>query len=159
MENHQTRLKASLSSLKEYSEYDALFILPNNDAGYREIIDHVKNSGYKYVKTLPIKDYVNLLKRSIALVGNSSSGIHGTSVLTAPTINMGSRQNARLRSNNVFDAGYSKEEIVQRIAEAIKWRGEKANKVYGEGNSAKKIVDILERADISKKIIQKQITY
>ena len=35
----------------------------------------------------------------------------------------------------------------------------KANKVYGEGNSAKKIVDILERADISKKIIQKQITY
>lgn len=153
------QIKETISALKEYSEYDALFILPNNDAGYREIIDQITNSGYKYVKALPIKDYVNLLKRSVALVGNSSSGIHETPTFDIPTVNVGSRQNARLRSNNVFDAGYSKEEIVKCIAEAIKWKGKKAQKVYGEGNSAKKIVNILENADISEKIIQKQITY
>ena len=49
-----------------------------------------------------------------------------------------------------------KEEIVQRIAEAINGEEKKANKVYGEDNSCEKNSRYLERADISKKIIQKQ---
>ena len=153
------QIKETISALNEYSDYDALFILPNNDAGYREIISQITNSGFKYVKALPIKDYVNLLKRSIALIGNSSSGIHETPTFDIPSVNIGSRQSSRLRSNNVFDAGNSKREIIKSIAEAITWKGNKALKVYGEGNSAKKIVNILEKADISEKIIQKQITY
>lgn len=153
------QIKETISALDKFTDFDILFILPNNDAGFSEIINEIKNTNFKYVKALPIMDYVNLLKRASCLIGNSSSGIHETPTFNIPTVNIGSRQNARLRSNNVFDANYDRIEIFSAIQKALLWKGNIANKVYGRGDSSKKIVKILENSDISNKIIQKQITY
>ena len=108
---------------------------------------------------LGIADYVNLLKRSSGLIGNSSSGIHETPTFNIPTINIGSRQSGRLRSNNVFDSNYNKDEIIEAIKSAIDWQGSIADKVYGKGNSSSQIVKYIKELDISSNIIQKQITY
>lgn len=141
------------------SGIDSLFILPNNDAGYSPISKAVKNSGVKYIETLPLEDYVNLMKRSKALVGNSSSGIHETNIFNVPTINIGSRQNGRLRSNNVIDVGYDENEILHAIKKLELLQNLDFEKPYGNGNSAKIIVELLSKIDISQKIIQKRITY
>ena len=47
----------------------------------------------------------------VACVGNSSSGIKETPAFGCPTVNIGSRQNARLRGNNVIDTSYNQREI------------------------------------------------
>lgn len=148
----------TIKAIKE-SGKDALVILPNNDAGHSEIIKEIKNSGLKSVETLSIEDYVNLLKRTIALVGNSSSGIHEASTFDKIAINIGTRQNGRLRSSNVIDVNYEKTEILKALKFAIGSDQRTYEKPYGNGNSAKEIVKILEKIDLTKINIQKTITY
>ena len=156
--NSKNQILNTVKAVKK-SGVDALFILPNNDAGFSEIINVVTNSGFKHVETLPLKDYVNLMKRSIALIGNSSSGIHETASFDVYTINIGTRQQGRLRSNNIIDVDYDEDEIYKAI-EDIKTRTKvKFEKIYGDGDSSKKIVDLLKTLSIDKEIIQKQITY
>ena len=141
------------------SQIEAIIVLPNNDAGFSKIMENIKNSKLKFVETLSIDDYVNLLKRSSGLIGNSSSGIHETATFNIPTINIGSRQQGRLRSNNVIDVNYDKDEIINAINKSKVMKGKDFHKIYGFGDSSEKIVKLLKTLDISNKIIQKQITY
>ena len=141
------------------SKIDVLIILPNNDAGYSNIYKKITSSNLKYVDSLSIKDYVNLLKRSKGLIGNSSSGIHETNTFDVPTINIGTRQAGRLRSANIIDTGYDKNEILSAIQYCKNLPKKSYEKIYGEGDSAKKIVELLKTLPLDKSIIQKQITY
>ena len=143
----------------EESGLDSLYILPNNDYGHSSIFKMIKDSGVKYVETLSLKEYVNLMKNAAVLIGNSSSGIHESNVFNVPTVNIGSRQNGRLRASNVIDVDYSKDDILAAIRKSRIMRNEPCSKPYGDGSSAARIVDLLLTLDLSENIIQKQITY
>jgi GDP/UDP-N,N'-diacetylbacillosamine 2-epimerase (hydrolysing) len=145
----------------EQAGINALIILPNNDAGYSSIVKKIKNSNIKSVKSLSIKEYVNLLRYSNGLIGNSSSGIHEAASFDIPVINIGTRQQGRLRPLNVIDVDYSTDEIVDAIFRCQAIKKDKTNFInpYGDGKSAYKIVDLLKKIDIGEKIIQKRITY
>ncbi len=154
----ESQIKITINAIIK-SKINVLIILPNNDAGYSKIMSTIKSSNINFVDSLSIKDYVNLLKRSKALIGNSSSGIHETATFNIPTINIGTRQNGRLRSNNVIDVDYNTDEIFDAIKKCEKLSLREYNKIYGNGDSAEKIVDLLKKIDVSNNIIQKQITY
>jgi len=146
------------------SGVSALIICPNNDAGHSSIVKKIKETNIQYVATLSLVDYVNLLRHSSMLIGNSSSGIHETATFKIPTINIGSRQSGRLRAENVIDAGYNKEEIKKAIEACLTSHSflegcEKCINPYGSGDSAQKIIQLLKTIDISKRIIQKRILY
>ena len=158
IEDSQWQILQTLEAINE-SEIEALIILPNNDAGFSNIISRIKSSKIKYVDSLSIEDYVNLLKRSKGLIGNSSSGIHETATFNIPTINIGTRQQGRLRSNNVIDVGYEKEQIKAAIKKAMAMKGKTFEKIYGEGNSGVKIIKLLKEINLDRDVIQKQITY
>ena len=159
-ENSKEQILITIAALKK-TKVNVLIILPNNDAGHSKIIKELKNSNFKFVESLNLNQYVNLLKRSSGLIGNSSSGIHETSSFDIPTINIGTRQMGRLRPKNVIDVNHNEEEITNAIQECITI---KKNKIqfenpYGDGKSSKKILDIIKKLDLSKNIIQKRITY
>lgn len=154
----ESQISTTLDAIIE-SGIEVLIILPNNDAGYSNILKKIVSSKLKYVDSLSIKDYVNLLKRSKGLIGNSSSGIHETNTFDIPTINIGTRQAGRLRSDNIIDTGYNKEEIILAIEHCNKLTKTTYEKIYGVGDSSQKIVDLLKEINLDKNIIQKQITY
>ena len=143
------------------SKINVLIILPNNDAGFSEIIKELKNSKINYVESLGISDYINLLKRSSGLIGNSSSGIHETSTFNIPTVNIGSRQKGRLRPKNVFDVDHNEKQIILAINKCIEFNQNKikVKNPYGDGKSASRIIEIIKKIDLSNRIIQKTITY
>ena len=141
-----------------------LIIFPNNDAGSKKIIKVLKNSKFKIVKTLNLREYKTLLSNASLLVGNSSSGIHEAATYKLPVVNIGSRQNGRLKSINVINANYSTQDIIKKIKFVLnnlqfKRRIKSIKNPYGDGNSAKKIVSYLSKVKIDKIIIQKKITY
>ena len=154
------QIRTTLSAIKK-SNINAIIILPNNDAGFSKIIRELKNSKIKFVESLTIKEYINLMKRSTGLIGNSSSGIHETATFNIPTVNIGTRQNGRLRPKNVIDVGYEEDEIINAIKSCIKIRRKniKYKNPYGDGNSSIKIIELIKKIDLSSKIIQKKITY
>ena len=160
IEESKKQIQITLSAIQK-SNISVLIILPNNDAGYLKIIRELKSSKMQYVESLGIADYINLLKRSSGLIGNSSSGIHETPTFNVPTINIGTRQHGRLRSDNVIDVGHNEDEIIIAIKKAIEFKNKekKVDNPYGDGNSAERIVEIIKKIDLSNDIIQKTITY
>jgi UDP-N-acetylglucosamine 2-epimerase (non-hydrolysing)/GDP/UDP-N,N'-diacetylbacillosamine 2-epimerase (hydrolysing) len=154
----KSQIRETLKALKEF-DVDKLFILPNNDSGSFEIIKAIKESGYKYNESLSINNYVNLLKRCEVLIGNSSSGIHESHIYGIPTVNIGSRQNGRLQSNNVVNCDYKAKEIKEAIRQALSLKGKSFEKPYGTGDSAHSIIQILNELNVKQINVQKKITY
>ena len=142
---------------------------PNSDSGGRIIIRRIEEYRQKYsfikvYKNLSQYDYLNLLNNADVMVGNSSSGIIEAASFKLPVVNIGTRQNGRLRGINVMDAAYSKKEIINAINKSLYDDDyikslDKCINPYGDGNASSKIVKILNDIKIDRNLIQKKITY
>ena len=100
----------------------------------------------------------------IALVGNSSSGIHEASSFKKPVINIGSRQNGRLRSKNVIDVNYNRDQIFSAIKklEDTKFYNKLTKNLknpYSLPNTSSRILRILKKINLNQRLLQKTITY
>ncbi|WP_020169073.1 UDP-N-acetylglucosamine 2-epimerase [Candidatus Pelagibacter communis] len=142
-----------------------LFVCPNNDAGSTFIIKKIKhNKKIYYTPTLTLQEYKNLLEKCFALVGNSSSGIHEASSFLKPVINIGSRQNGRLRSKNIIDVSYSSTQILKYLKKLEKNNYYKKlvknlKNPYEKPNTSLNILKAIKSIKFSTDVIQKRITY
>lgn len=157
------KFSETLKAINEL-KIQCIIIGGNADAGSKQIEVILKNSKIKKYSTVPYDEYINLLKHSSALVGNSSSGIIEAPFLHIPTVNIGTRQSGRLRSESVIDVDYNKTKIKNAIKKAIYDKTflkkvSNSKSLYGDGNSAKKIVKIIEKINLKKIPIQKRMMY
>ena len=114
-----------------------LITYPNFDPGYKKIIDRIillkkKFKNIKVIKHLGRKKYLSLLyyigksKNGVCL-GNSSSGIKEAVIFNCPTINIGSRQESRLKPYNVVDVRPKKNEIFKKTLKNLKLKKKGSN--------------------------------
>lgn len=153
----------TLEAIKEL-KIQALIIHGNADAGSQKISKIIKKYAFQQYFTFPFEKYVNILKHASALVGNSSSGIMEAPFLHVPTVNIGTRQEGRLRSISIIDVDYDKNNIKKAIKKSINDKKflrqiKKSTSHYGDGKSSKRIIKILETIDLKKIPIQKKLTY
>lgn len=142
-----------------------IWISSNNDAG-SEII---KSEFYKHRDTndtifenIPRHEYLSLLKNTKCIIGNSSSGIIESSSFKVPCINVGRRQNDRIKPKNVVSINKVTEKNLlyayKKISSiSFKNKIKKIENPYGSGKSSKKIVDILINTKIDDKLIKKNV--
>ncbi len=83
-----------------------------------------------------------LLKNSKFIIGNSSSGIMGAPYYGVTTINIGTRQSNRLKTKLIKNIPFKEKKIIKTINQ-VKSRKITKRKFFGEGNSAKKIEELL----------------
>lgn len=171
------QITPSLEALRQLASNNVQIIAtyPNNDAGGRAIIDALENlesenfpdiqlhrslGRYYYHGLLALAKAPNF---QIACVGNSSSGIKETPAFGCPTVNIGSRQDGRLRAENVVDTNYD----AKQIAEAVKicfsdqlFRAKCHNcaNPYGVGNAGPKIADVLAKVELGPDLLRKRMT-
>lgn len=162
------QIEETLSAIAELG-VQTIISYPNSDNGGREIIKAIEKYREKYdflkvFKNLSQVEYLSLLNTADAMIGNSSSGIIEAPSFKLPVINIGTRQQGRLRACNIVDVGYNKKEILSAIN--IVLCNKEFNKMlqecknpYGDGNSGIKIADILSKIHINSEFIQKRITY
>ncbi|MFT5908473.1 MAG: UDP-hydrolyzing UDP-N-acetyl-D-glucosamine 2-epimerase [Saprospiraceae bacterium] len=136
---------------------------PNVDAGadgtssgIRSYREHHDLKHIHFFKNMEPLDFLKLLKNSSCLIGNSSVGIRECSYLGVPVVNIGTRQNRRLRGNNVIDVMYTEEEIKEAITAQLNAPGNEQETIYGTGESGKQIADILSTIELR---FHKTITY
>lgn len=150
-------ISAVIETVKELKD-QIIWVWPNNDAGanlitkqirsLREINQEMKINFYTNFET---EDFLKLIKNSKCFIGNSSSGIREGAFLGVPSVNIGNRQNLRERGNNVIDVEANANKILKAIKK-ITQKKIKKSKIYGDGNSIKKIIKILSslKIDINK---------
>lgn len=136
------QIKTLLESIEHFiNRYQFIFIGNNADTGSNEIKGAIKkfvehHSMTKYFENLHPDEYHYLVKNSIALIGNSSSGIIEAPTLGTYTINIGDRQKGRVRGNSVYDIDCQKELIIPTIDQIINLELETFNNPYYKENSS-----------------------
>jgi UDP-N-acetylglucosamine 2-epimerase (non-hydrolysing)/GDP/UDP-N,N'-diacetylbacillosamine 2-epimerase (hydrolysing) len=171
------QIKQSLDAIEILAKQGITIIIiyPNNDAGSRAIIKKIRELESKNIpnihvfKSLSRYFYHGLLNvcgnTGIGVcVGNSSSGIKETPAFNCPTVNIGSRQNRRLRAENVIDVGYNKEEIIDAANkclcdEEFRKQCKNCQNPYDTRNSGKLVAEILATIPITSNLIKKKMTY
>ncbi|CAI9832039.1 UDP-N-acetyl-D-glucosamine 2-epimerase, UDP-hydrolysing [Nitrosopumilaceae archaeon] len=156
-------IESTLEAVRELG-VQTLVIRSNADAGSNRIIRAMKKAGMRQVESVRFEKYVNLLSGAAALVGNSSSGLMEAPFLRVPSVNIGTRQHRRPRAASVIDVGYDRAAIKRAIKKAMTdkrflAKARRQRGLYGDGNSAGRIIRILERIDLAKIPIQKTLTY
>lgn len=140
-----------------------IMLWPNIDAGSDDISSGIRSfrekhnpSWLKIYKNLPTATYIHLMKNCACLIGNSSSGIREGAFIGTPVVNIGTRQKARERGENVIDVDYDTDSITSAIQSQLSHGRYTSLPTYGEGDTGRKIADILATVNVT---IQKQITY
>ncbi|CAG0938204.1 partial GDP/UDP-N,N'-diacetylbacillosamine 2-epimerase (hydrolyzing), partial [Candidatus Brocadiaceae bacterium] len=91
--------------------------------------------------------YLSALQYVDAVVGNSSSGLTEAPSFKIGTINIGDRQNGRIKATSVIDCTPDKNAIINAIRQLYSLGFQKSlcdvRNPYGEGGSSKKIAGIL----------------
>lgn len=141
-----------------------VMLWPNFDAGSNDVTKTIRtfreknNPKWLNLQTnLSVEDYSRLLNRSACLVGNSSSGVREGAFIGTPVVNIGSRQNGRLASENVIHTVSQKGKIINAIQSQLKHGKYVASTLYGDGFTAQRIIQILKVYEIGSS--QKIITY
>jgi len=161
------QIQQTMEAIHELHE-QSIVIYPNADAGGRAMIAEIKNyENHPDIHVFPSithRDFLSLLQIASVLVGNSSSGIIEAPSFGVPIVNIGTRQNGRQKGENVIESGYDKDEIKSAINYALsdkkfKERVKRAKNPYGDGKSSNRIVEILEKIEITPDLLQKRMRY
>lgn len=106
-----------------------------------------KHKNWLLVSSLGVNRYINCLRYSKLIIGNSSSGIVEAPTIGVPTVNIGNRQNGRMMSKSVMCCDNNEKEIIDSIKKALQLKKHKYY-LYGDGKTSEKIVKhILEYLD------------
>jgi UDP-N-acetylglucosamine 2-epimerase (non-hydrolysing)/GDP/UDP-N,N'-diacetylbacillosamine 2-epimerase (hydrolysing) len=170
------QVKPSLEALEVLASRGVQIIAtyPNNDAGGLAIIDKLKALDSRSIENIQVHRslgrylYHGILalaqdmQNRVVCMGNSSSGIKETPVFGCPTVNIGSRQKGRLRGQNVIDADYTKESIIDAVTECIadkKFRKKcsETHNPYYIGDAGKKIAKVLAEVKLDRELIRKKM--
>lgn len=159
----EDQITATLQAVKNIG-IQAIVLWPNADAGSDDIARGMRKWREKgqaenmhFFKNLPIATYIRLMRRTACLVGNSSSGIRDGAYIGTPSVNIGSRQEARERAGNVIDAQNTVESIEAAIRAQIDHGHYPMADTYGDGKAGERIADVL--AGLGPVEVQKLITY
>ena len=119
------QMKKTLESLNLFCKkhnYNVIGIYPNTDPGSYEILDEIEKYNniehFKFFKNLPHLEFVNLIRNSSALIGNSSMGILEGPYYQLPVINVGRRQMGRLNAGNVIFVDYDNSKILSALGKS-----------------------------------------
>jgi UDP-hydrolysing UDP-N-acetyl-D-glucosamine 2-epimerase len=143
----------------------AIWLWPNADAGAREVVNAIKtedgffreNSRVGFYRNLPVDLFLSALDHCACLVGNSSTGMREACYFGVPVVNVGTRQNGRLRTSNIVDVPHDEEIIFRAIVAQCEKGRYPIEPVYGEGNTGRKIAELL--ATIRYPSPQKRLAY
>lgn len=159
------QLSTTLEALQAFPQLEVIALYSNADAGGREMIETMRgNPKFHLFSNIPDEDFLSLMKHADFMIGNSSAAIREAPSFQLPAINIGTRQNGRLRAPNVLDVPHDCDqirEVIRRILfdEEFRTRLQKGTNPYGDGTAAKKIVDILEKIELDSSLVQKRIAY
>lgn len=137
--------------------YHVCASMPNSDAGNHEIrealIELEQSQCITLYNNLSRSLFVNLLRSSDLLIGNSSAGLLEAPSVPLPVINVGERQKGRWAADNVVFSGGSVQEIAKALdlVESAYFK-EKINRTlnpYGDGKSVSRAHRLIKSLDFS----------
>jgi UDP-N-acetylglucosamine 2-epimerase (non-hydrolysing)/GDP/UDP-N,N'-diacetylbacillosamine 2-epimerase (hydrolysing) len=141
---------------------------PNADPGGRAVNEALeafcaaRSDRFRLFHHLGATVFHSALEHLDVLVGNSSSGIIEAPSFRTPVVNVGDRQEGRLRAANVIDCGYGADEILDAIQRALSpaFRQSLASLVnpydeHGDGRASWRIKEQMKAVALGSTVLKK----
>jgi GDP/UDP-N,N'-diacetylbacillosamine 2-epimerase (hydrolysing) len=157
-QSSDAQMSALLEALAPLAETRLLFTMPNADAGGRALAAQVRHfvdthDNACLFTSLGQVRYLSCLRVVDGVVGNSSSGLLEAPSLSTPAINIGDRQQGRLKAASVIDCAATREAISAAIdvlySPAFRATLPGVLNPYGDGGASERVVDVLASADLT----------
>ena len=171
------QVEPSIAAMRGLANEGMQIILtyPNNDAGGKQIIEKLEELTTETIPNIQLHRslgrhlYHGVLALArdphckVVCVGNSSSGIKETPAFGCPAVNVGSRQDGRLRGANVIDADYDSDSIVAAVHRCMNdgsFRDDcrTADNPYFLGGAGINIANVLATIPLDQSLIRKRMT-
>lgn len=147
-----------LHALDALSDTSLVITLPNADAGGRGLIKMIEAFVYKHPNaraytSLGQLRYLSCLAQVDGVVGNSSSGLLEAPTFKKGTVNIGDRQQGRLKASSVIDCEPNRDSILKAIerlyTEEFREIVTSVENPYGNGHASTQVVRYLECVNLS----------
>lgn len=153
-DSHMQQLLHALASF----DTPIIFTMPNadpaNDTIRRHIGEFAKKRAHTYcIEYFGLTAYWSVMRHATAMVGNSSSGLIEAPSFELPVVNIGTRQQNRMRAKNIIDVEPISAAITKGIRTALEptFRSSLKNlkNPYGAGNASAIIIEQLISAGLN----------
>ncbi len=144
----------------------AVLTYPNADHGNSVIIESLEAfaaanpDNVRLLKNAGTNLFASLLSHAAVLVGNSSSAIVEAPAFELSAVNIGTRQDGKVKAENVIDVGYGRDEIGKGIEKARSLNFRESLKglknPYGDGRAGERIADILAAIPLDDRLLRKK---
>lgn len=141
-----------------------IMLWPNADAGSDEISKGIRSFRERYkpewlhlFTNLPFEVYTRLMSLTACLIGNSSSAVREGAYIGTPAVDVGSRQQKRIKGANLLEVPSERNAIVEAVRFQLANGHYISEAIYGDGTAGRKIVEILASIDVPN--VQKVINY
>lgn len=161
------QIEALLTAVKR-SRITAVFTAANADADGARINARLgafcasAPDSYKWFPHLGHKRYLSCLAHFELMIGNSSSGLTEAPSFRLPVVNIGDRQNGRVKGANVIDVPSTAAGITAGVRKALTRefrsslsRSRNPYERYRDGSASERIKNVLRDAIISSELLKK----
>ena len=144
-----TQLDSLLAALDQLGPDTGLIFTGANadtggDAINARLTDYVASRDHACIHpSLGQQRYYSLVALADAVVGNSSSGLYEAPSLATATVNIGCRQDGRLRATSVIDCPVNTDAIIEAIQHAYTVDMSGVVNPYGDGRASERILAVL----------------
>ena len=153
--NTRNQIKETIKAISKLN-YTSIWLWPNVDSGSDIISKELRITREKNIlkntifgKNCKPEDFLILLNNAKCIVGNSSVGIRESSYLGTPCVNIGNRQNKRLKGANVIDVPNNYKLIMESVKKQYDRGKYNSLNTYGNGKTGQKILKIITKIKLS----------
>lgn len=159
-----------LSALAARKDIFWVFTSPNADTEHRAVAAKIKEFVKKHTggsvmhTSLGQVRYLSALKHASVMAGNSSSGLIEAPSFGLPVVNIGDRQDGRIRARNVIDVPGRDKGLAAAISRALSgalssgFRGslKGMKNPYGPKGASRKILSVLKKIKLGGELLKKE---
>lgn len=159
-ETSQEQFNELLDCLNKLNDTNIIFTFCNSDTNGRIINSMIHAfvektpSNTKAFTSMGQLNYLSTLQFVDGVIGNSSSGLAEAPTFKVGTVNIGDRQNGRLKADSVIDCNPDQKSIMKAIEKLYSKDFQKklinVQNPYGSGHATEKNIDVLINQSIPK---------
>ena len=149
--DNRAHLEATMRAIAEVN-MPTIWFWPNPDAGTGEMSESIRHfrehhaaitESIRFITNLPVDEFIALLRKTSCLAGNSSAGIKECSYIGTPVVDIGARQQGRLRGEHVMQVPYDATAIADGIRAQLRHGAYAPSTLYYKPDASHTIVDVL----------------
>lgn len=154
-----------LAALDNYPQARIIITAPNADMGGRAIRRMLEQYAGRHQERVLFRislgqiHYLSAMKHCQVVIGNSSSGIVEAPVLQTATVNIGNRQQGRLKAASVIDCREEREDIIAALQRAVspefQIRLAGVQSLYGDCDASRRIKEKLKSVNLKEMVRKK----